>query len=329
MRLKEIAKSVGVSVATVSKVLNHYPDVAEATRKKVLDAVALTNYRLPLHARSLTGQSQLIALVFATPLPIDLNNAYFSDVLDGLKKRAAEMRYDLLLLSEPNFSMKEDYVARCRHYKTDGCIVIAGDPSNPSLQRLVLSEIPCVGIDLELIGPTSGYVTCNQATIGELVAEYIHDRPYQKPGYIGPNTLISLQREQGYRTILEKYNYAIHPEWFVKTHDFFEFSGYSAMKSILKMSELPEVIFAASDLLAIGAMKAILESGRRIPEDIALIGCDDILHASLCTPALTTVRIDKGKLGMASIDMLSDLINGRPQTPALLLGSELIIRHSG
>ncbi|BBI35612.1 LacI family DNA-binding transcriptional regulator [Cohnella abietis] len=329
MNLKELAKSVGVSIATVSKVLNHYPDVAESTRQKVLEAVAKTGYRLPLHAQSLIGQSRLIALVFASTLPIDLNNAYFSDVLDGLKKRASEMRCDLLLFSEQSFSMKEDYVARCRHYHTDGCIVIAGDPTAPALQRLVLSEIPCVGIDLELTGTSTGYVTCNQTQIGEIAAEYIHDRQYQKPGYLGPGTLISLERENGYRTVFEKYGYEIRQEWFVRTHDFFEFSGYFAMKEMLKQPELPRVIFAASDLLAIGAMKAIIETGRKVPEDIAVIGCDDILHASLCSPSLTTVRIDKGKLGIASIDMLFDLLNGRTTSPAFLMEPELIIRHSG
>lgn len=332
MNIKTIAKLAGVSVSTVSKIINNYPDISENTRKRVLALMQEHDY-IPLNtAKTLaTKKSGLIGVVFAGKLNIDFTHPFFVEVLNAFKKQMGLLGYDLLFFSNEKFlSADGDYPARCRHFQVDGCIVISGEELEPSIRELDESDIPSIGVDLKLGGARSGYIMSDNVKMSAKVVEHFYLLGYRKLGYIGSTmqSQISNLRETGYREALTGFGLAVRPEWFVHGATFYEEDGYRAMHDLLAAGPPPRAVWAASDLLAIGALRALKERGLSAPQDVAIIGCDDIEACRYLTPALSTVRQNKDKIGRLAAMMLYDLINKQSAIPAYLVEPELVIRAS-
>jgi LacI family transcriptional regulator len=150
-------------------------------------------------------------------------------------------------------------------------------------------------------------------------------------GYIGSTeqSEISNMREKGFRSAMHSFGLPVQEEWFVHGQDFFEESGYTVMRDMIKnRSSLPNAIFAGSDLLVIGAMRALKEFGYRVPEEVALIGCDDIDTCKYTSLPLTTIAQNKVKIGRIAAMMLSDLINNQMKASSITVETELIVRES-
>jgi LacI family transcriptional regulator len=332
MNIKTIAQLSGVSVSTVSKVINGYTDVSEETKQRVLEIMKEHSYIPSNSAKTLaTNRSNIIGVVFAGKLNIDFSHVFFIQVLNSFKKQMGVLGYDLLFFSNEKFHQAgEDYLARCRHFQVDGCIIISGQDVEPSIHALDLSAIPCIGIDLVLTGQNSGYVMSDNYNIAAKVVEHFYLLGYRDLGFIGSTTQseISNLREKGYRDAMLSFGLPVQEEWFTHGHDFFEESGYKAMMGLIDGGSLPKAIFASSDLLAIGAIRALKESGFRIPEDVAFIGCDDIDACKYTSPPLTTIAQNKSKIGRLAAMMLSDLINNQMQATSVTVETELIVRES-
>jgi LacI family transcriptional regulator len=322
----------GVSVATVSKIINNYSDVGEETRRKVLKIMEETGYKPSSSAKTLvTKKSNLIAVVFAGKLNSDLDHPIFVKVLNSFKKQIGLLGYDLLFFSnETFFQTKEDYLARCRHFQVDGCIVIAGDNVEPSIEELARSDIPCIGIDIELTGSNTTYLMSDNEKIASKVVEHLYMRGYRDIGLLGidRNSGVTLIRENSFRESLRKFGLTIHPEWFIHSSGYRKDDGYQAMKKLIAGGSLPPAMFAVTDLLAFGAMQALREDGLSVPNDMALVGCDDIDACQYSMPTLTTVRQDTDKIGRLAALMLFDIINKQIEPSAIVVESELIVRES-
>lgn len=334
MNIKTIAKMAGVSIATVSKIINNYSDVGEETRQRVLKIMEETGYRPSSSAKTLaTKRSNLIGVVFAGKLNSDLNHPFFVDVINSFKKQMGMFGYDLLLFSnEKFFEKKEDYLARCLHFQVDGCIIIAGDEIEPSIHQLDQSSIPCVGIDIPLSGQSVAHIMSDNTKIGSKVVEHFYMNGFREIGFLGierRNSQITMIRETAFKDSLHNFGISIEPDWFVYSKDFDEESGYQAMKRMLAQGKpLPKALFAVTDLLAFGAMRALKEHGYSIPGDISIIGCDDIDACRYTDPTLTTIRQDREKIGRMAAMMLYDLINKQLATTSTMIDPELVIRQS-
>ena len=332
MNIKTIAKMSGVSVATVSKIINNYSDVGEETRQRVLKILEETGYRPSSSAKTLvTKKSHLIGIVFAGKLNSDLNHPFFADVLNSFKKQMGLFGYDLLMFSnEKFFEAREDYLARCLHFSVDGCIIIAGDEIEASLLKLDQSHIPCIGVDIELSGSTSAYITSDNAKIGAKVVEHFYLNGYREVGFMGieRGSRIITIREEAYREALKNFGIAYNPAWFIHSKDYDEEYGYRAMKRLIATNSYPRAMFCSTDLLAFGAMRAIKEAGLSVPSDIAIVGCDDLDACRYTDPSLTTVRQDRDKIGKMAALILCDLINKQLDTTSFMIDPEIVIRQS-
>jgi LacI family transcriptional regulator len=332
INIKTIAEMAGVSVSTVSKIINNYTDVSKETKQRVLAIMSETGYIPSNSAKTLaTKKSTLIGVIFAGKLNSEFTHPFFVEVLNAFKKQMGVLGYDLLFFSNEKFHQSdESYLARCRHFQVDGCVLISGEEVETGIHELDQSEIPCIGVDIPLSGKSSATISSDNFKMAAKVVEHFYILGYRELGYLGSSETahISVEREQGYRDSMESFGIPFHKEWFMHGENFYEESGYQSMKKILHLKSLPRAIFAASDLIAIGAAKAIREHGLRMPEDIAIIGCDDIQASQFTTPSLTTIRQNKDRIGKLAALMLFDLINKQMQTGSITVEPELIVRES-
>lgn len=331
MNIKMIAEMAGVSVSTVSKIMNNYSDVSEKTKKRVLEIIEQTGYSPSNSAKTLaTKKSNLIGVIFAGELNVEFTHPFFVEVLNSFKKQMGVLGYDLIFFSNEKFISSGDYFARAVHFNVDGCVIISGQKMEPTIHDLDMSSIPCIGVDLELTGKKSGFVMSDNFQISSKVVEHFYLLGYRELGFIGSaaDSEISNLREAGYTKAIESFGLPLNRRWFVHGEDFFESSGYTAMQQLIQSGSLPKAIFAASDLLALGAIRALKEHDLRVPEDIAIIGCDDIEACKYTTPRLSTIRQNKQRLGILAAHMLYDLINNQSGGGSFVVEPVLVVRES-
>ncbi|KMY44348.1 transcriptional regulator [Bacillus sp. FJAT-27916] len=331
LTIKDIAQMANVSQGTVSKVINNYEGVSEKTKKKVMDIIHQSGFEPNFSARSLaTKKSNLIGLIYAGRINVDMTHPYFNEVISSFKKNMGLLGYDIIMFSNEKFHTDNgSYLARCRHFNVDGCLIIAGEEVEESTYDLALEGLPCIGIDIELKGPKASYIMTDNVGLARKVVEYLYLHAIKKIGFIGGkfDSPVSKFRKQGFLDAMNQFGLEICEDW-IQYGDFHEESGYVAMKRILQSNQLPEAVFSTSDMMALGALQAIKEAGLTCPQDIRLIGCDDIAACRYSSPKLTTVKQDKEKFGKLSAYMLDDLINDRSQLKPVFIDSEIIIRES-
>ena len=331
LTIKDIAQMANVSQGTVSKVINNYEGVSEKTKKKVMDIIHQSGFEPNFSARSLaTKKSNLIGLIYAGRINVDMTHPYFNEVISSFKKNMGLLGYDIIMFSNEKFHTDNgSYLARCRHFNVDGCLIIAGEEVEESTYDLALEGLPCIGIDIELKGPKASYIMTDNVGLARKVVEYLYLHAIKKIGFIGGkfDSPVSKFRKQGFLGAMDQFGLEICEDW-IQYGDFHEESGYVAMKRILQSNQLPEAVFSTSDMMALGALQAIKEAGLTCPQDIRLIGCDDIAACRYSSPKLTTVKQDKEKFGKLSAYMLDDLINDRSQLKPVFIDSEIIIRES-
>jgi LacI family transcriptional regulator, galactose operon repressor len=324
-----------VSVATVSRVFNGYTDVSEETRKRVLESARRLEYTPSRAARTLVRKRSEVIGVFlftGTDHP-DIQHPFFQEVLVALKHEVGAAGFDLLLFATELHEIgvkAASYLGRARNHHVDGLVLMGVDPADPELSPLVQANIPTVAVDIELVGSRAGYVTSDNAEGARLAVQHFWNLGHRRIATIsGPDTMkAGHDRLVGFRAAIEELG-APFDERYVAPGDFYNDSGYTAMEQLLALPEPPTAVFAASDLMAVGAIRAIEESGRRCPEDIAVIGFDDIQLAELISPPLTTIRQDKRGLGSTAAQALVEMIEDSETTPPVrILPVELVVRES-
>ena len=331
-----MAKRSGVSVATVSRVLNGYADVSAETRQRVIATARKLDYTPNAAARALVKRrSQLIGIIlFTGDEHPDLQHPFFLEVLVGLKHSIGADGYDVLLFAteQPGASNgPHAYARRARHHGVDGVVVLAvDDAEEPELQKLLAAGTPVVAVDLPLNGSRASYVASDNLGGARVAVRHLHGLGHTRIATIVglPHTKPAADRLLGYRAEIEELGLPQRREY-EAPGDFYIESGEAAMRHLLALAEPPTAVFAASDMMAVGAIKAIEEAGLRCPDDIAVVGFDDIQLAELVSPALTTVRQDKRSLGAAAARSLVQLIDQPDTAPHVsVLPVELVVRQS-
>src|SRR5690625_695275 len=200
--IKDIAKMAGVSPGTVSKVINNTGSISHDTRKKVKKVIKETGYQPSFSAKSLaTQKSNLIGLIYAGEITAEFNHPFFNQIVNAFKNKVGKLGYDILVFSNKTFSKtKENYLARCKHFQVDGCLIIAGDKIEEATYELDKSDIPCVGIDLELKGERSSYVMTDNRKVAARVVEHLYLNSIKNVAFIGGpgDSFISSIRKDAY-----------------------------------------------------------------------------------------------------------------------------------
>jgi LacI family transcriptional regulator len=255
-------------------------------------------------------------------------------VLVGLKHGIGAGEYDVLLFAtdrpESDGNGARSYLGRARHHRVDGVVLMGVDREDPEVAKLVEADIPIVGVDLDVTGAKATHVSSDNVGGARLAVRHLHGLGHRRIATIaGPeNHKPGADRLVGFRAELQALGIERHPEYEL-IGDWYTESGERAMQALLALPEPPTAVFAAADLMAVGAMKAARDAGLDVPADLAVVGFDDIQLASLLHPALTTIHQDKVGLGRAAARAILEQIENPEMTPAALtLPVELIIRAS-
>ena len=325
-----------MSVATVSRVFNGHDDVSAATRQRVLAAARELDYAPSAAARTLVRQrSQLVGVVlFTGDEHPDLGHPFFGEVLVGLKRGIGAVGYDVLLFaSEQPGSTNghpHSYVRRARHHRVDGVVLMGVDRRDPEVEKLLASGMPLIGVDLEVVGDRASYVSSDNVGGARLAVRHLHSLGHRRIATItgDQSTRPGADRLLGYRAELQTLGLSA-PRGYEQAGDFYSESGEEAMRALLALPEPPTAVFAAADMMAIAAIRVAQAAGLRVPQDVAIVGFDDIDIAQLLNPALTTIRQDKLGLGLTAARAIVEQIENREVTPPVLtLPVELIVRAS-
>ncbi|WCB91881.1 Catabolite control protein A [Baekduia alba] len=304
--IRELARLSGVSIGTVSRALNGYTDVSPGTRERIVRLAEELDYTPSASARTLVTQRSHVVGVFLDTGEghPDLQHPFFHEVLVGVQETAGAQGFDLLLFAteQPgNGYGRHNYVKRCRHHNVDGVILMGVDHNDEEVRRLTASTIPTIGVDVQLTGRATSYVCSDNLAGGALAVDHLAQQGHRRIAVVhGPtDTLAGNDRLKGYRQGLQRAGLAFRDEY-VTQGDFYVDSGHEAAARLLELDEPPTAIVAASDLMAVGAIRAAAARGLAVPRDLSVVGFDDILLAAHLQPGLTTLRQDKAGLGTAA-----------------------------
>ncbi len=324
----DVAHEAGVSYSTVSRVINNYVHVKPETREKVLGAMTRLGYVVNQQARSLRGgRSQVVGLLVP-----DVGNSYVGDVIRGVDAELAANRYDLMLYTTHRQKTKESiYVATITRGLADGLLLLLPTNVEGYMNSLQQQQIPHVLIDYQAVDHKyTSTVQCTNFEGAYEATSYLIDLGHRRIAYIiGLQEMqCSVDRLAGYRTALEDHGIEYDME-LVHAGDFFRPEGYEAARRFLALNQPPTAIFAANDLSAFGVMEAVRNCGLSMPDQISLIGFDDVLEAQQVHPSLTTVRQPLEEMGRVAARILLKRLNN-PDLPGerVELLTELVIRNS-
>jgi len=328
--MKRIASELGVSITTVSKVLNNRQDIGHATRARVLAKVAELGYQPNAVARSLTlRRTHTLGVVIP-----DLMHSFFVEIVAGLETVASAQGYGLLLCSSNEDPAKERAeIDMLRQRQVDGIILASVNASGNTdlLQRLGPLGIGLVMIDRDDHPAVKcDRVVTDDVAVGRLAASHLVEQGRQAIAHImGPPIVHAKRRADGYKAALKKLGVRTRAEWIVRG-GFMDADGYRAMTKLLALTPRIDAVFAANDPSAIGAMKAIWDAGRRIPEDIAIVGAGDIALGDLLRVPLTTVSWSRDEQGKQAAKLLLDRIGPEPSDRfrSVVIPPRLIVRRS-
>ncbi|KOC90908.1 HTH-type transcriptional repressor PurR [Winslowiella iniecta] len=327
--IKDVAKRAGVSTTTVSHVINKTRFVAEETREAVWAAIKELNYSPSAVARSLkVNHTKSIGL-----LATSSEAPYFAEIIEAVETRCFAKGYTLILGNAHNDLQKQQaYLSMMAQKRVDGLLVMCAEYPDELLKMLEANRnIPMVVMDWgESRGDFTDSVVDNAFEGGYLVGRYLIERGHRDigaiPGQLVRNT--SGGRHAGFLKALAEANITVRDEWVVQG-DFEPESGYRAMQQILSQKQRPTAVFCGGDIMAMGAICAADEMGLRVPQDISVIGYDNVRNARYFTPALTTVHQPKERLGETAFDMLLDRITSKREEPQTIeVHPSLIERRS-
>jgi LacI family transcriptional regulator len=328
LTLEDIARLSDVSRSTVSRVINSDAKVKEETRLKVLKVIQSIDFQPNLAARGLaTGRTNVIGVIIPARVSVIFADPYFPVFLQGVSSACNNRTYSVMLwLAEPDYERR--MIPRILHNGlVDGVVVASTLMDDPIVKSLFESNMPFI-----LIGRHPS-MDVNFLDVDNLQAARKATLHLLRLGYKRVATITGSQdqvagfdRYQGYLNALQDYDRTIRPE-LVADGDFTEEGGYHAMARLLPQK--PDAVFAASDMTAYGAMRAIHEANLRIPEDVAVVGFDDIPASARTIPALTTVRQPVQQMGSKAAEVLINVIeNDINTTQKLIMDTELVVRES-
>jgi LacI family transcriptional regulator len=323
----DVAEKAGVSFGTVSRVINNDIHVRPETRERVQGVMQKLGYTANRQARSLAGgRSNIIGVLVP-----DLGTGYIGEIIRGIDAELSLTDLDLILYTTHRTASKEaNYVANLAKGMVDGLLLVL--PRSPADYTGTLTNrgVPFVLIDHQGIGRDCPAVGATNWQGAYHATEYLIKLGHTRIGFITGSMDLGCadERLEGYRSALRTYHLPNEPE-LIYEGTFFQPDGYAGATALLNLAHPPTAIFASNDVMAMGAMDAVRNRGLRVPDDISIVGFDDIPQASVMRPGLTTVSQPLEKMGRVATQMLLDLFRNKEKTDNRIeLPTELVIRES-
>ena len=325
--MRDVAALANVSVQTVSAVVNKKPGITEETAARVLDVVKRLDYHPDYTARSLrSGRRRTIALLVS-----NVANSVLGRMASAAEDYAYANDYTLVLYNTHDDAEREmTYVNMAAQRSVDGVLFVAAKSPQKGSGILAAAGIPSVIIDRipeDYSGPSVGL---DNVKAGQLAAQHLLGLGHKRLAHIGapPGPRLSRERETGFVQAVESFGIAADVR-VEKVPDYGCAPGYLAMQRLLQQPPIPTGVFAATDLAAIGAMHAIREAGLSVPEDISVVGLDNIDVAAFQNPPLTTIRQFLVQLAALGVQMLLDILAGKePALHQVVLEPAMVVRRS-
>ncbi len=332
MTIREIANLAGVSPAAVSLVINNKKGVSEETRKRVQAVIEENNYIVPGHKRgnSKRKRFRLCVIKFRTHgIAIEENQGFIASIIDQIESKCRHYGYDLAMVN-CKVGTAEETLREVMNTPPDGVILMGTELSEPAYKLLDLITVPTVVLDNGMNDVHIDSVVMDNEAVSAEAVQYLYSIGHREIGYIRFNLPIRNceERYQGYLREMEKLGLPIpEPAFVMPTLK----DAYRDMKQLLEEGKyIPRgALVADNDTVAIGSMKAIQEAGYRIPEDVSIIGVDDIPFSAMTMPALTTMHISRSAMGALAVDTLRRRIK-YPEWPSMRmrLAGRLVVRGS-
>lgn len=333
IRLKDIAQDLGLSVVTVSKVLRDHPDIGAETRKRVLKRMKELNYQPNMAARALvTGQTLTLGLVVP-----DLLHPFFAEIAKVISTEIRKHGYSLLIYSsdeDPELEAQE--IKQLLARRVDVIMVASAQWKLDSFRLIEEQKTPYILLDRRLPGLEANFIGVDDEAVGALATEHLIEQGCRRIAHIrGPEVSTAIGRAEGYRRVLASYNMTPMPGHIVSLglsgDSRGERGGYDAARKLLATEPRPDGIFCFNDPSALGAMRAIIDAGLRIPEDTAVVGCGNLLFSDFLRVPLTSVdqgSEDIGKRAAALALSMARKKRTQARPRAELIAPHLVVRAS-
>ena len=330
--IKDIAQRANVSYATVSRALNNKPFVKEATRRRVLSLAKELNYTPNALARGLVKkETRTLGLIIP-----DITNPFYPEVAQGIQEGAGDSGFSVFLCNT-NWDHDQElhYLNLLEEKRVDGIILAPIENQVDVVEPHIRNRIPVVYLDKAPRKTRNSYVMIDNVRGGFLATHHLIEQGYDTIGFIGAaeDSLTIDDRLKGYRMAMEQNRLKVHDD-FVRFGNYRQVTGYTIIQSMIGSGRYPRAVFAENDLIALGVMQGAREAGLKVPEDIAVIGFDDIPFASFPEVQLSTIRQPKHQMGRTAVEIILQQIkagNGGPTAASVkrvLLEPELVVRRS-
>lgn len=322
----DVAREAGVSMATVSRVVNGNPNVKPTTRKKVLEVIRQLGYRPNAVARGLASKKTTTVGVI---IP-DISNAFYAELTRGIEDIATMYHYNIILSNSDRKIEKElKLIETLLEKQVDGLLYLGGEVSEKHQEIFAATSVPIVLAATE--HQDHPFVTIDQQEAASTATSVLLKEGHQQIALIsGPLTDLvnGYSRYQGYRRALSKHQQSFDEEW-VRIGDYRYASGYKAMKELLAEHPNLSSVFATSDEMAVGAIHAAIDNGKKVPEDVSVIGFENIPLASQVRPMLSTIHVPMYDIGAVAMRLLTKLMNNEQvDTTQVFLQYHVELRQS-
>jgi LacI family transcriptional regulator len=324
MKIRDIAQQAGVSTATVSHVINNTRFVSDEIKQKVQEVIERNGYTPNAHARALAmKRNHAFGLILS-----DLSNPFFPELVKSIQECANQKGYEITL-ANTNYDAGRTLasVQRMLEQRVSGVAVMTSEMDAALAERLAASEIAVVFLDVGQVGPFVSNIAVNYEKGIRAGVEHLLALGHRRIAYVsGPQRLKSAQRRLlAFTRTMKKYESAP----FIFEGDFKATGGQQAAAAMLQQKQRPTAIVAANDLMAMGAMRELRRAGLRVPEDVSVVGFDNILFAELTDPPLTTVALPREEIGRAAIEALLHTVTSKDkQGREYKITPKLIVRES-
>jgi LacI family transcriptional regulator len=309
VNIYELAEASGFSVSTVSKALNHTGRISEATRQKILAIASKLNYIPSYHAKALSlNKSWIIGIIYSDNLGIGFSHPHFSVILEGFKQEAERQGYEITFINRNMGNRPMTYLEFCQYRHVEGVFIVNYYSLSKQVPQLIESGLPLVSADAGFDHiPT---ITSNDLLGGVLATQYLYDLGHRKIDHIaGPSYTVSAQnRKKGFMQVVKDNQDIISNIYEANNYSIED--GYHQALQIIEKKDLPSAIFVAGDWMALGVIQALKEHQIKVPEDISVIGYDNLEFLKYSQPALTTVSQNKLEIGKRAAQYLIQQING-------------------
>lgn len=329
--IKDIAREANVSYATVSRALNNKRGVRESTRRRVLELAVEMSYTPNAIARGLVKkQTHTLGLIIP-----DITNPFYPEVARGIEDGAAERGFSIFLCNTNWEREREvDYLRLLAEKRVDGIVLAPIDNEVEAVEYRFAGKIPVVYVSNAPHRTRHSFVVIDNVLGGFLATEHLIQAGYRTVGFVGSteDSLTIEERLKGYRRALKKHGLPVENKY-IRLGEFKQESGYRIVRRMIAEEDYPRAIFAENDLLALGILQGAKASGLSVPEDVAVVGFDDIPFASFPEVQLTTINQPTYKMGRKAVEILLEQIAALKRPPSSLprqiyLEPRLIVRQS-